>query len=246
VADIAFVARELRLPVENMAFEWVKLYKPTTIVVANAALDARRVASNLAVFVNPGNPLAGLTLAQLDGIFGAEHKRGGANLRTWGDAGLAGAWKDRPIRVIAPEVTSVPALFFRRAVLGDSLKWNPSIEEFASPEKALDAVAHDVSAIAYAPVWASSDARVKKVPIAGKIGEEFVPLAASTVADHRYPLSRVVIVAIDRPQGKPLDPKVREFLRYVLSAEGQAAVARDGAYVPLESADAARQAKRLD
>src|SRR5205823_3088281 len=74
VADIAFVGRELRLPVESMAFQWVKLYKPTTIEIANASLASRRVAATLAVFVHPDNPLAGLTAAQLDGIFGAEHK----------------------------------------------------------------------------------------------------------------------------------------------------------------------------
>ena len=242
VADIAFVGRELRLPVESMAFQWVKLYKPTTIEVANASLAARRVAANLAVFVNPGNPVAGLSLAQLDGIFGAEHKA----LRTWGDVGLTGAWRDRPIRVLAPEVTSVPALFFRHAVMGDSLKWNPALEEFASPEKAIEAVANDPAAIAYAPMAYANGVQVRTVPIAAKDGGEFVAPTAASVADHRYPLARRVCVAIDRAVGKPVDPKVGEFLRYVLSAEGQAAIARDGAYVPLSAADAERQAKLLD
>ena len=246
VADISFVGRELRMPVEIMAFQWVKLYKPTTIEVANASLAARRVASNLAVFVHPGNPVSGLTVAQLDGIFGAEHKRGAASLRKWGDVGLTGAWRDRPIRVLAPEVTSVPALFFRHAVMGDSLKWNPALEEFASPEKAIDLVAEDPAAVTYAPLALAKDIAVKTLPLAAKEGGEFVLPTAASVAEHRYPLARTVIVAIDRPAGKPVDPKVREFLRYVLSAEGQAAIARDGAYVPLSAADAERQAKLLD
>ncbi len=246
VADIAFVGRELRLPVESMAFQWVKLYKPTTIQVANASLESRRVAANLGVYVHPANPIAGLTLAQLDGIFGAEHKRGGANVRTWGDLGLTGEWRERPIRVVTPEVTSVPALFFRHAVMGDSLKWNPALEEFASPDRAIDAVARDPNAIAYAPMPNVGGRAAKAVPLAAKAGGEFVAPDAASVAEHRYPLARAVIVAIDRPTGKPVDPRVREFLRFVLSAEGQEAVARDGAYVPLSPADAQRQAKLLD
>ena len=91
VADIAFIGRELRLPVESMAFEWVKLHKPATIEVANAALHVRRVAANLAVFVHPDNPIAGLTLQQLEAVYGA---RLDASARNWGDLGLDGTWRD--------------------------------------------------------------------------------------------------------------------------------------------------------
>src|SRR6266702_7616561 len=108
VAKIAFVGRELRLPTDNMAFQWVKLYRPTTVEVANAGLKAKRPAESLAVFVHRDNPLAGLTVAQLDAIFGAEHKRGPANARTWGDVGLTGEWAARPIHVLAPPVTTIP------------------------------------------------------------------------------------------------------------------------------------------
>ena len=246
VADVAFVARELRLPVDTMAFQWTKLYAPTTIEVANAGVHAPRIAANLAVFVNSANPIAGLTVAQLDGIFGAEHKRAGANLRRWGDAGLVGnEWADRPIRVLAPPVTSIAALFFRRTVLGNSFKWNESLQEFADEEAALAEVARDPAAIAYARAG-SARGGVKMLPIAASAGSPFVALDEKTAADRSYPLSRVVIVAIDHAPGKPLDPRVRELLRYVLSAEGQAVVARDGAYVPLEPDEARVQTKKLD
>jgi phosphate transport system substrate-binding protein len=244
VADIAFVGRELRLPTDNMAFQWVKLYRPTTVEVANAGLKANRVAEGLGVFVHPDNPLAGLTMAQLDAIFGAEHKRGPANARTWGDVGLTGDWAARPIHVFAPPVTSIPALFFRKVVLDDSFKWNADMKEVADEAKALDVVARDPAAIAYAPM-AASTAAVRAVPLA-KPGGPLVKLTEQSAADRSYPLARVVIVAIDRPVGKPLDPRVREFLRYVLSDEGQAAVARDGAYVPLLPATAQKQSKVLD
>ena len=245
VADVAFVARELRQPVDVMAFRWTKLYAPTTIEVANAGVHATRLAANLAVFVNPANPIAGLTVAQLDGIFGAEHKRAGANLRRWGDVGLEGEWRDRPMRVLTPQVTSVAALFFRRTVLENSFKWNESLQEFADEEAALAQVARDPAAIAYARAG-SAHGGLKMLPIAAAAGSPFIALDEESAAERSYPLARVVIVAVDRAPGKPLDPRVHELLRYVLSAEGQADVARDGAYVPLEPQDARAQRKKLD
>src|SRR5258706_15315605 len=227
VADIAFVGRELRLPTDNMAFQWVKLYRPTTVEVANAGFKAKRPAAGLAVFVHPGNPIAGLTVAQLDAIFGAEHKRGAANARTWGDVGLTGEWAARPIHVLAPPVTTIPALFFRKTVLDDSFKWNEDMKEMGDDAQSLAAVARDPAAIAYAPMAASTGA-VRAVPLS-KSGAVFVNPSEQSAADRSYPLSRVVIVAADKPVGKPLDPRVREFLRYVLSDEAQAPVAHDGA-----------------
>jgi phosphate transport system substrate-binding protein len=244
VADIAFIGRELRQPTDNMAFQWVKLYRPTTVEIANAGLRAKRPAEALAVFVHPDNPIAGLTVAQLDAIFGSEHKRGPSNARTWGDVGLTGEWAARPIHALAPPVTTIPALFFRKVVLDDSFKWSEEMKEVADPAQALAAVARDPAAIAYAPMAASGGA-VQAVPLA-KSSAPFVKLTEQSAADRSYPLGRVVIVAIDRPLGKPLDPRVREFLRYVLSDEGQAAVARDGAYVPLQAATVQKQLKVLD
>jgi phosphate transport system substrate-binding protein len=228
-----------------MAFEWAKLYKPTIIEVANAGLRSRRIAANLAVFVHRDNPLTGISVAQLDGIFGAEHKRGPANLRTWGDLGLTGEWRDRSIRVLAPPDNSIPALFFRKAVLDDSFKWNASLEEFPSEAQALAALARDPGGIAYAPLAAANDA-VKALPLAATSAGPFVALTAESAADRSYPLSRAVIVVLDRAPGKPIDPRIREFLRFVLSAEGQAAVARDGSYIPLLAQSAQQQLKRLD
>jgi phosphate transport system substrate-binding protein len=244
VADIAFVGRELRLPTDNMAFQWVKLYRPTTVEIANAGFKASRPAAGLGVFVHPDNPIAGLAVAQLDAIFGAEHKRGPANARTWGDVGLTGEWATRPIRVLAPPVTSISALFFRRVVLDDSLKWNVDMKEVVDDAKAIDAVARDPAAIAYAPM-AAAISGVRALPLA-KSGAAFVKPSPESAADRSYPLSRAVIVAVDRPVGKPLDPRVREFLRYVLSDEGQAAVAREGAYVALTPAAVQKQLKVIE
>ena len=63
------------------------------------------------------------------------------------------------------------------------------------------------------------------------------PFFAGTLEDvlrRDYPLSRKVYIAVNRPPGKPMQPVVREFLRFVLSREGQVIVARDpSGYLPL-------------
>jgi phosphate transport system substrate-binding protein len=67
-----------------------------------------------------------------------------------------------------------------------------------------------------------------------------------------YPLSRPVYIYFspDTPGGEPadpkVDPKVREFLRYILSREGQQDVAREGDYLPLTPKLAREQLKVLE
>jgi len=51
---------------------------------------------------------------------------------------------------------------------------------------------------------------------------------------------------VDKAPGKPLDPKVKEFIRYVLSREGQDAVQKDGKYLPLTGALVVEQLKKLE
>jgi phosphate transport system substrate-binding protein len=246
VADLAFMAREMKLPVEHMAFTWVYRYPAFSLEIANAGIGSNRLATNLAVFVNRRNPLTGVTLAQLDAILGAEHRRGDKNIRVWGDLGLDGAWKDRPVHVYGPVLDSVAALYIRRTVLKDSYKWNPGYRELADDGgEVLTALASDSAGIAYAPMRAP-DGGVKPLALANDDGGPFVDLTAQTVSARSYPLTRVVTMVLNRAPGKPVEPRVKEFLRFILSREGQDAIARDGAYVPLSAANLRQQLERLD
>jgi phosphate transport system substrate-binding protein len=64
--------------------------------------------------------------------------------------------------------------------------------------------------------------------------------------DRSYPLTRSIYIFINRAPGKPLDSKVREFLRYALSREGQQIVAKNGSYLPLPGNVAAEQLEKLE
>ena len=243
-ADLALLAREMRQPVEGMAFEWVKLYKPMTLEVANAGVRTTRPAACLAIFVHRDNPLARLTLAQLNAIFGGDPSRP-AVARTWGEVGATGAWASRPIQPLGPPIDSLDALYFRRTVLNNNFKWNARLREFARPADALATLAHEPGGIAFAPLAAANDG-VKMLALAATPAGPFVALEAGSVRARTYPLARAVTVAFDRNPSHPIAPRLEEFLRFILSEQGQAAVARDGAYVPLDPETAAAQAARIE
>jgi phosphate transport system substrate-binding protein len=249
VAQLAFLSREI-WPVETMAYEWVYRFKPTGIQVMTAGLNNDRVSASLVVVVNKSNPVTQLSITQLDAIFGAEHRRSAKNLRTWGDAGALGVWARRPIHAYGPSVDSAPAYYFDQAVLKNSRKWNCDLKEFGDerdPKLAsvVEVVAHDPDGIGYA-VMRDLKAGVKTLALAGTDGSAAVAPSAATVRTRAYPLSRPLSLYFYRKPGEPLDAKLGEFLRFILSEEGQHTVLQDGAYEPLTPAMAADQRARLD
>jgi phosphate transport system substrate-binding protein len=204
-----------------------------------------RPAADLAFFVNKANPLSCLTLRQLDDAFGADHRRGGANIRRWGDLGLGGGWTAREIHVYGPAPDSISSAYVRRAVLGGSRKWNAGYRSVAGGwSEVLENVARDPDGIAFAP------------PLPGNLGTKALRLAASerspcyalsaqSAEARTYPLLRSVDAALDRAPGVAIEARVKEFLRFILSREGQRIVVRDGAYLPLSAASAREQRERL-
>ncbi|HEV2270417.1 MAG TPA: substrate-binding domain-containing protein [Steroidobacteraceae bacterium] len=249
VADVAFMAREIRVPLETMGFEWVHHYPPFEVEVANAGLGADRgtdrPAVDLAFFVNKANPLSCLTLRQADDILAAEHRRGGADIRRWGELGLTSSWATREIHVYGPAPDSIAALYVRRAVLAGSRKWNRDYRTVAGGwSEVLENVARDPDAIAFAPP-APGNLGAKPLRLAASAKSACYGLSAQTAEAGSYPLLRTVDVALDRRPGTAIEPKVKEFLRFILSREGQRIVVSDDAYLPLSAVSVRQQLERL-
>ena len=249
VADMAVMAREIRVPLETMGFEWVHHYPPFEIDIANASLgsdhNADRPAVDLAFFVNRANPLSCVTLQQIDDIFAADHRRGGANIRRWAELGLTGVWARREIHVYGPAPDNITSVYVRRSVLGGSRKWNPAYRAVAGGwSEVLESVARDPEGIAFAPpVPGNLEAKALRLAASGK--STCYALTAHTAQARIYPLLRTVDVALDRAPGTDIEPRVKEFLRFIESREGQRIVASDGAYLPLSAASAKEQLGRL-
>jgi phosphate transport system substrate-binding protein len=256
-ADLALMGRAMN------PFEYYGTYErswvfPVQIEVATGSFKTAHKSPALAIYVHQENPIARLTLEQLDGIFGAQ--RGGGwkalswdegsaraaskNIRTWGQAGATGAWADKPIHVYGPPVQGAGAItFFQAKVMGGGDLWNEDLREYPDRKQMIADLSRDPYGIAYAALDYA-------IPGVRAIALSDVKLTRATVADRSYPLARPVyaVFTIDNEKSDLAgpEPKVREFLRYVLSKQGQEEVVRDGSYLPLNPAMAAEQRKKLD
>lgn len=254
IGDIAILGEEV-LPEEVRVFTRIKGYAPLIVPVMTGSLDVRNFDYAQQFFVERSNPLRRVTLAQLDAIFGAEHRRGSANIRTWGELGLRGRWADRRITPYGWALDDSFASFLQEHLLDGSHEWNCALRQFRHIYKTdgriydhgqqiLDALARDPYGIAVSNIrYAGPEVR----PLAVGVGPAgpFYQATAQTLIEHQYPLARTLPAVVDRPPGRPLDPKVREFLRYLLSGDGQQAVNEDGRYLPLSPALIAAQLSAL-
>ena len=252
--EIALLGEEIS-PAAAAMFRRAKGYAPTEIQIATGSLDVNFFDYAHMVFVHRDNPLPGLTLVQLDGIFGAEHRRGPRNFRSWGDLGLTGAWAENRIQPYSWRVDEDFALFFRERVLADSHRWNVDLKEhvhLARPDgtqydhgqQILDALARDPFGIAISNVRYATPG-VRALPLAWREGGPFVaPTKASLIAQ-TYPLVRIIPAFVDRGPGQPVAPHVREFLRFMLSREGQQALIQETSYLPLGERAIGLQGEKL-
>lgn len=254
--DLALMGREI-WPFEIAAFKEVKGYEPLGIDVVTGSLKTRNRGYAIVVFVHKDNPIAGLTMKQLDAIFSVERKRGGAPVRTWSDLGLAAEWADKPVRPYGFALNRGFADFLEEAVFAGSRRWNPDLREFADRpgstggatdggQLMLDALAKDRYGVAFSGlVYGHPD--VRPVAIAKDEGGPFVVPTEASVMNHSYPLARIITMFLDRAPGKPIAPHTREFVRYILSREAQQAVLREGGgYLPILAPEAARELKKLE
>jgi phosphate transport system substrate-binding protein len=248
--DIAIMGREI-WPVEVEAFEDVRHYAPLGIDVVTGSLDIRNKDFALVVFVNRTNPLSHLSLSQIAKLFGAEQKPP----ETWGELGLSGNWATRPIHLYGFEIHRGFGYYLEQRVMNGSAKWNTALVELGDVKKAdgslldagqriVDAIAADPDAIGYSSLLYKNP-EIRPVPI-GPAGGPFLLPTHETIANHSYALTRSITAYIDRPPGKGADSRVDDFLRYLLSPEGQQAVIEDGGYTALPPALAKAEAAKLD
>jgi phosphate transport system substrate-binding protein len=174
------------------------------------------------------------------------------NIRTWGQLGLEGAWADKPIHVYGPPLLGAGSItLFQSKVLNGGAMWNEDLREYQDRKQMIADLSRDPYGIAYTALGYRAPG-VKPLAVAETPAGPFVELSRKSVTDRTYPLARPVYIVytIDNEKSEiadpRVDPKVREFLRYILSKQGQQIVIRDGAYLPLPPATVKAQLKKLD
>jgi phosphate transport system substrate-binding protein len=272
VSDIG-IGRKITFS-EQELFERYSDRPPIEIEVATGSYDVPGWQPGYGVVVHKDNPVQQVTMKQLDGIFGSERAGGWEgtswrpnvargpeeNVRTWGQLGLTGEWKDKPINVYGLTLRYHQATEISDMVLKGSDKWNEHLKIYANYVSAAGKLERNMNGdlandrygigIIAAPTTSlgsgASQPALKVLAVAETDGGPYVPYTLETLHDRSYPLYDRIYAYTDRVPGKPMNPRVLEFLRFVLSQEGQAAVMRDGKYLPLTAEVAKTQLKKLE
>jgi phosphate transport system substrate-binding protein len=84
------------------------------------------------------------------------------------------------------------------------------------------------------------------MPLSTLDNEPSVAPTRENIASRRYPLSRAVYIVFDGNAGHFVKPIILEFLRYILSSQGQGDVLHDGTYLPLTPGIVEEQRRLLD
>ena len=257
---------------DRLIFEQVFHHPLTEITAVTGSYDVYGWGPAGMVVVHKDNPLTQISVKQLDGVFGCARLGGYAgsvwhteypysrpaeeNIRTWDQLGLTDEWAGRPIHVGGQNLSAGAMLQFSNEVLMGSLQFADGYQAYTNyitPDGKINswslqvrrAVARDKYSIFYAsPSTMSAD--MKELAIQARESGPFVPRTLETVRDNSYPLTHHAFFYINREPGQPVDPKVDEFLNFILSQEGQDCVQHEGRYLPLTGAIVREQLKKIE
>lgn len=232
-SDFGPMSRRMK-PSEEKEFEQKNGYKPTEIPVA---IDA------LAVFVHKDNPLKGLSVPQIDAIFSATRKCGAdSNIRKWRQAGVTGYLGSQSIQLFGRNSVSGTYGYFKKKALckGD---FKNSVNEQPGSASVVQSVTASPNSIGYSGIGYKT-AGVRALPLSKKKNGRYIAATAKQAVRGRYPLARFLYIYINKKPNRPLQPKVREFIKMILSKRGQYVVVKDG-YIPLPTKQAKKSMAKL-
>lgn len=219
-AQLGPMSREMKGS-EIDAFEKRFGYKPTAV---GTAIDA------LAIFVNLDNPTKSISMKEIDSVFSSTYRKGGSAIEQWSDLDLKGPLADRQISLYGRNSASGTYGFFKKVALGGG-DFSADVKEQPGSSSVVQSIGSDLAGIGYSGIGYMTSG-VKAIQI-----DEIEPTLENCL-DGSYPLARQLLVYVNRDPREPMDKLTYEFIRFVLSRQGQAVVAKDG-YYPLPAPIAA-------
>ena len=257
------------------AFEEKYGYEPLEIRFASGSYDdPQGTTPGLMFIVNKNNPISGLTLEQIDGIYGAARSGGwigthwnesvargsDKDIRNWGQLGVTNDLKDKHIHPYGSDVTlSNWADLIEKIAFNGGTKWNPDLNEAPRADistKAkgktrdqliLEAVENDPQAIGFIfqRVINANHGNVKVLALARDSKNEYIQPSAETFFNGSYPFHNGAYLYFNRIPGKPLPTREEEFIKFILSRDGQKIIAKSRLFVPLNAAQAEKELEKI-
>jgi phosphate transport system substrate-binding protein len=223
-------------------------YDPLVVAVAGGSYRTMGFTDPFVFFVNKENPIERLSLAQLDAMYSTTRNRGyKEDIKTWGQLGLTGEWADKPVILMGVTPPNGYEGFLRERVLkGGKLKEGIYTRDTVFPLPYLVGFAPHTIGYASLSFLTPCTKYVKQIDIAEDDGGPYYKGTFEEVLTQKYPLSRVIYISVHRVPGQPLDPRLKEFLRFILSRDGQQVVMNDGIFLPLPAWIVDRELAKLE
>jgi phosphate transport system substrate-binding protein len=247
--DLAPVGREM-FPAEMQSFVDKYGYQPLAIRVATGSAGSLGKTAASVILVDKDNPIDCLSLPQLDAIYSKTRKLGYKEVNTWGDVGAKGEWASRPIHLYGLKpVNGIEQYFKMVAMDGGEYKDGIQFVKGKGFTHAFTVAAEDMAThpggLTYA-LLANVRPNVKVLSLSWKDGAACYQPTVDNVYSHKYPFSRYVYIYVNKAPDKPLPPKVKEFLKLVLSKEGQQVVADERVFMPLQPDVVQQELRKLE
>lgn len=203
--DIAMASRKIKFDEKVRLQESGKT--PKEVVVAYDAL---------AVVVHPSNKVSNLTREQLEGIFTGK-------IKNWKEVGGA----DLKIVAYSRETSSGTYEFFKESILKNK-NYMSGILSMPATGAIIQSVGQTKGAIGYVGL-AYLNKEVKPIHVSYDAGKTFVAPTFDNAKNKSYPVVRPLLYYYNTKE----EAKVKPFIDYLLSAEGQRIVKEVG-YIPLK------------
>jgi phosphate transport system substrate-binding protein len=220
----------------NLTYTDIVHGAPLSVRVAHGSLNPAAKVSGLAIIVNKSNPISRLTMAQVApvGNNGADYAK-------------------REIHVYIPALRGLPVISTNRARVSN-FAWTRRAEYLPMMEDVVNAVANDPFGIGITGWFPIDEGWDRQTELGSKV--RLLPL--SVTADSKasrggpgdlYPLSGGLHLLINRAPGKPVDSWLREYVRFILSKEGQAilgSMTRTEGFIPLTDEEATIELQKIE
>ncbi|CAI6083417.1 unnamed protein product [Clonostachys chloroleuca] len=257
---------------DYLTYQQVFGHDPVEIVAATGSYDVYGWSPAFAIVVREDNPLENITMKELDGVFGTArgggynrstwmtsypYKRGPEyNIRTWGQLGLKGEWVNAPIHPCGQTTKANIQDVFQNLVLWGSNQWVEGLRTFANY-----AMTNNTLATWSKQVLAAGNADpysicvgspevvgpgMKELAVQAFNGGPYVKRSLETIRAREYPLYNEIFFFANKEAGEPMEPMVYEFLKFILSQEGQDQVQREGRYLPLPGSVVNKMLKKIE
>lgn len=231
-------------PLEIEGFKRVIGAEPVEIHVAHAANDTtQHLATSLAVYVHRDNPITQLTTAQVAKMLSVGNE--GGDFSRWGQLGLKGDWARRLIHPLGTPEYSGFGVWMQAYQLGNR-PYSAAYEERGTTDELLKRLENEPGGITVAAIGRETPL-IRQVAVADALQGPFIKGTVAEVQANEYPYGRYLYFYVRRETDGHIDPVARDYLKLMLSKEGQDIVAAQAnGYIPLNAAEAAVERAKLD